>query len=208
MEELSSWIFPEWKRLEKFSIHLFPEIALIRVSELTLSFSDFRCNQKCFGLSVNDCNLLMLFISNFCLQLFIVSLCLFSFFLVGIELWCKQGQFYVLGAWVHFLRVHLVKKGILCASTPKTNASFNHFLQKYAFFKIQGTRLGVIVAANKYLAGLQERHAITGAHAHTLSKGFGSKINHTHKSNFWLHVFTIYLIKIYACFHVPVFKLH
>ena len=59
VEKLSSWVFSEWKSLEKCSTQMFGEIAL-RVSELTLPFSDFRCDQKRFGLSVNDSNLLML----------------------------------------------------------------------------------------------------------------------------------------------------
>ena len=56
VEELSSWVFSEWKSLEKCSIQMFGEIAL-RVLELTLPFGDFRCDQKRFGLSVNDSNL-------------------------------------------------------------------------------------------------------------------------------------------------------
>ena len=37
---------------------------------------------------------------------------------------------------------------------------------------------------------LQEGHAIASAHAHTCAKVLTSLINCTHKSNFWLHVFT------------------
>ena len=68
VEELSPWLFSEWKSLEKCSTQaLFGEIALpLGVSELTLSFSDFKCDQKCFGLSVNDSNLLMLSASHSC----------------------------------------------------------------------------------------------------------------------------------------------
>ena len=32
-----------------------------------------------------------------------------------------------LGAWVHFLRSHLLKRGILFACTPETDAIFNYF---------------------------------------------------------------------------------
>ena len=64
--ELLLWVFSEWKNLEKCSTQQFGEIVL-RISELTLPFSDFRCNQKRFGLSVNDSKLLMLSASHFCL---------------------------------------------------------------------------------------------------------------------------------------------
>ena len=61
-EELSSCVFPEQKSLEKCSTQLFGKIAL-RVSELKLTFNNFSCDQKRFGLSANDSNLLMLSVS-------------------------------------------------------------------------------------------------------------------------------------------------
>ena len=72
-----SWVISKWKSLEECSTQLLGEVAL-RVSELTLPFSDFRCDKKGLGLSVNDSNLLMLSVSHSCLQLLIV--CLYIYF--------------------------------------------------------------------------------------------------------------------------------
>ena len=51
----------------------------------------------------------------------------------------------------------------------------------------------------------QEKYAIAHARAHTSAKRFRRVINCTRRSNFW-QVFTTYLIKICACFHVLIIQ--
>ena len=89
--ELSSWVFSEWKRLEECSTQLFGEIAL-RVSELTLLFSNFRCDQKRLGLCVNDSILLILSASHSCLQLLII--CYLAMIQGSFGFFCKVAAKY------------------------------------------------------------------------------------------------------------------
>ena len=64
VEEFQSCLFPEQRGLEKSSAKQFGEITL-SVSELTLHFSDIRCDQKCLGLSANGSNILMYLFPSF-----------------------------------------------------------------------------------------------------------------------------------------------
>lgn len=54
--EISPQVFSKWKSLGKCSTQLLVEIALIRVSEVIITFSNFRCDQNC-QLSVKDSSL-------------------------------------------------------------------------------------------------------------------------------------------------------
>ena len=89
---------------------------------------------------------------------------------------------------------------------------FSGFLKdRYSGNLIRGTpRLSPSILL-MYIAALtmgdkpfQERHAVTCMYACTCRKAFRSVLNHTCKSNFWLHIFTtncLSLIKICAYYH-------